>query len=59
VGDKILVPLQELKLAKLPELEELMNQLGAENSMVNWKLDCLGRSLRDMNGLVAEFKRVE
>ncbi|MFD3003663.1 recombinase family protein [Pontibacter toksunensis] len=39
-----------------PELEKMINQLRAGDTVVVWKLDRLGRSLRDLIDLVAEFK---
>ena len=39
-----------------PELEKMINQLRSGDTVVVWKLDRLGRSLRDLIDLVAEFK---
>lgn len=40
-----------------PELEKLIHQLRAGDTVVVWKLDRLGRSLRDLIDLVVEFQR--
>ncbi len=40
-----------------PELEKMLSQLRAGDIVVVWKLDRLGRSLRDLIDLVAEFKK--
>jgi DNA invertase Pin-like site-specific DNA recombinase len=40
-----------------PELEKLISQLRAGDTVVVWKLDRLGRSLRDLIDLVAEFQK--
>jgi DNA invertase Pin-like site-specific DNA recombinase len=40
-----------------PELERLIHQLRTGDTVVVWKLDRLGRSLRDLIDLVAEFQR--
>ncbi|WP_187264679.1 recombinase family protein [Pontibacter beigongshangensis] len=39
-----------------PELERMISQLRAGDTVVVWKLDRLGRSLRDLIDLVAEFQ---
>ena len=39
-----------------PELEKMISQLRSGDTVVVWKLDRLGRSLRDLIELVAEFK---
>ncbi|WP_034256477.1 recombinase family protein [Adhaeribacter aquaticus] len=39
-----------------PELEKLLGQLREGDTVVVWKLDRLGRSLRDLIDLVADFK---
>ena len=39
-----------------PELEKMISQLRSGDTVVVWKLDRLGRSLRDLIDLVAEFK---
>ena len=39
-----------------PELEKMISQLRAGDTVVVWKLDRLGRSLRDLIDLVAEFR---
>ncbi|QMU26597.1 recombinase family protein [Adhaeribacter radiodurans] len=39
-----------------PELEKLLGQLRSGDTVVVWKLDRLGRSLRDLIDLVAEFQ---
>ena len=39
-----------------PELEKMLGQLRAGDTVVVWKLDRLGRSLRDLIDLVADFK---
>ncbi|CAN5862704.1 hypothetical protein BH24BAC1_BH24BAC1_24600 [soil metagenome] len=39
-----------------PELERMIGQLRGGDTVVVWKLDRLGRSLRDLIDLVAEFK---
>lgn len=39
-----------------PELEKMVSQLRAGDTVVVWKLDRLGRSLRDLIDLVAEFQ---
>ena len=39
-----------------PELEKMIGQLRAGDTVVVWKLDRLGRSLRDLIDLVADFK---
>jgi DNA invertase Pin-like site-specific DNA recombinase len=39
-----------------PELEKMLNQLRSGDTVVVWKLDRLGRSLRDLIDLVADFK---
>ncbi|GAA4316502.1 recombinase family protein [Nibribacter koreensis] len=39
-----------------PELERMISQLRPGDTVVVWKLDRLGRSLRDLIDLVAEFK---
>jgi DNA invertase Pin-like site-specific DNA recombinase len=39
-----------------PELEKMLGQLRAGDVVVVWKLDRLGRSLKDLIDLVAEFK---
>ncbi|MBF9255653.1 recombinase family protein [Pontibacter sp. 172403-2] len=39
-----------------PELEKMIGQLRAGDTVVVWKLDRLGRSLRDLIDLVAEFR---
>ncbi|PSR56710.1 resolvase [Adhaeribacter arboris] len=40
-----------------PELEKLLSQLRSGDTVVVWKLDRLGRSLRDLIDLVAEFQK--
>ncbi|QNF31216.1 recombinase family protein (plasmid) [Adhaeribacter swui] len=40
-----------------PELEKLLGQLRSGDTVVVWKLDRLGRSLRDLIDLVAEFQK--
>jgi DNA invertase Pin-like site-specific DNA recombinase len=40
-----------------PELEKMIGQLREGDTVVVWKLDRLGRSLRDLIDLVAEFQR--
>ncbi|MDX5422207.1 MAG: recombinase family protein, partial [Hymenobacteraceae bacterium] len=39
-----------------PELEKMISQLRAGDTVVVWKLDRLGRSLRDLIDLVTEFR---
>ncbi|MCC9167890.1 recombinase family protein [Pontibacter harenae] len=39
-----------------PELEKMISQLRAGDTVVVWKLDRLGRSLRDLIDLVSEFQ---
>ena len=45
-----------VKAKERAELEKLLNQLRAGDTVVVWKLDRLGRSLRDLIDLVAEFQ---
>ncbi|NDK57348.1 recombinase family protein [Pontibacter fetidus] len=45
------------KSKERPELEKIITQLRAGDTVVVWKLDRLGRSLRDLIDLVAEFKQ--
>ncbi len=40
-----------------PELENMLGLLRSGDTVVVWKLDRLGRSLRDLIDLVAEFKK--
>ncbi|WP_161889509.1 recombinase family protein [Pontibacter russatus] len=50
---------KERKLCKIrerPELENMISQLRPGDTVVVWKLDRLGRSLRDLIELVAEFR---
>ena len=42
-----------------PELEKMLTQLRSGDTVVVWKLDRLGRSLRDLIDLVAEFQKEE
>ncbi|WP_162055991.1 recombinase family protein [Pontibacter pamirensis] len=44
------------KSKERPELEKMISQLRSGDTVVVWKLDRLGRSLRDLIDLVAEFK---
>lgn len=44
------------KTRERPELEKMVAQLRPGDTVVVWKLDRLGRSLRDLIDLVAEFK---
>ncbi|WP_162055949.1 recombinase family protein [Pontibacter pamirensis] len=44
------------KSKERPELKKMISQLRAGDTVVVWKLDRLGRSLRDLIDLVAEFK---
>ena len=44
------------KSKERPELEKMVSQLRAGDTVVVWKLDRLGRSLRDLIDLVSEFK---
>ena len=44
------------KTKERPELEKMISQLRSGDTVVVWKLDRLGRSLRDLIDLVAEFK---
>ena len=44
------------KTRERPELEKMVSQLRAGDTVVVWKLDRLGRSLRDLIDLVAEFR---
>ncbi|RDV13321.1 recombinase family protein [Pontibacter diazotrophicus] len=44
------------KSKERPELEKMINQLRSGDTVVVWKLDRLGRSLRDLIDLVSEFK---
>ncbi|MFT2011471.1 recombinase family protein [Pontibacter sp. 13R65] len=39
-----------------PELEQMVSQLRSGDTVVVWKLDRLGRSLRDLIDLVSDFK---
>ena len=43
------------KTTKRPELEKMLAQLRSGDTVVVWKLDRLGRSLRDLIDLVADF----
>lgn len=42
-----------------PELNKLFAKLRAEDTVIVWKLDRLGRSLRDLIDLVAEMQKLE
>ncbi|MFD2065584.1 recombinase family protein [Pontibacter silvestris] len=44
------------KSKERPELEKMISQLRAGDTVVVWKLDRLGRSLRDLIELVSDFK---
>ncbi|RDV11913.1 recombinase family protein [Pontibacter diazotrophicus] len=44
------------KSKERPELEKMISQLRSGDTVVVWKLDRLGRSLRDLIDLVSEFK---
>ena len=44
------------KTTDRPELEKMLGQLWSGDTVVVWKLDRLGRSLRDLIDLVADFK---
>jgi DNA invertase Pin-like site-specific DNA recombinase len=44
------------KSKEWPELEKMLSQIRAGDTVVVWKLDRLGRSLRDQIDLVAEFQ---
>ena len=44
------------KTRERPELEKMVSQLRSGDTVVVWKLDRLGRSLRDLIDLVAEFR---
>jgi DNA invertase Pin-like site-specific DNA recombinase len=45
------------KAKERPELERMLGQLRSGDTVVVWKLDRLGRSLRDLIGLVDGFKK--
>jgi DNA invertase Pin-like site-specific DNA recombinase len=45
------------KSKERPELEKMNSQLRAGDTVVVWKLDRLGRSLRDLIDLVAKFQQ--
>jgi len=44
------------KTRERPELEKMISQLRSGDTVVVWKLDRLGRSLKDLIELVAEFQ---
>jgi DNA invertase Pin-like site-specific DNA recombinase len=48
--------LKPVKTKERPELEKMRGQLRSGDTVVVWKLDRLGRSLRDLIILVADFK---
>jgi DNA invertase Pin-like site-specific DNA recombinase len=48
---------KSLKSKERPELEKLITQLRSGDTVVVWKLDRLGRSLRDLIDLVAELQQ--